>query len=202
MWVHRGVLYIKPGLMAEAIAHAKTVSVPEGEHGRMLRPINGPEAMTQLIVESEFEDIDAAFASHGRPGPVDDDWWRRWLELNQNRGCYELYQVLHTVSGDGPPGLWVDRRVRFCPRARLGEALDLWRALPPSPIPGYSLRVLLPRTSSERTQPLVVECTAASLTEWELELAKDSPGAAEWVRKLHACEEEGYPIVDLLRVVE
>jgi hypothetical protein len=201
MWVYRSVLYIKPGLMAEAIANLKDNPLPEGSLVRLLRPINGAEAANQLIQEIEFEDIDAVAANYGRPGPLDERVMRL-VELNQNRAHRELYRVLHDVPCEGAPGLWVDRRTRYCPRARRDEALELWRTLPRLPMPGYSLRVLLPRTSSEREEPLVVEMTAASLEEGEaFDTAGYWPEFPEWVKKVLACE-EGFPKRDLLRVVE
>ena len=201
MWVHRGVLYINPGFMAEAVAYGKGITPQPGVTLRVLRPINGSESQTQLVVEAQFEDVDAYFANHGRPQPAGEGM-KRWLELNQSRGQWELYRVVHDVPCEETLGVWVDRRTRYCPRARRAEALELWRAVPRLSIAGYSLRVLLPRTASEREEPLVVEMTAASLTESEtFDAAKFWPEFPDWVKKVLACE-ESFPKRDILRVVE
>jgi hypothetical protein len=202
MWVYRSVLYIKPGLMAEAIANLRENPLPAGIRQRLSRPLNGAEAANQLIQEFELEDIDAGAASYGRPGPESESS-KRFIELNQNRGHRELYQVLHTLPSEGPPGLWVDRRTRFCPRMHVEEALALWRATPRLAVPGYSMRILRPRTSSERTEPLVIEMTAASLAKLEEALIAQG-GTSEHLRMVIklAAWEEGYPIRELLRVVE
>ena len=202
MWVYRGVIYIRPGLMAEGIAHLKRQPPVPGVTVRLLRPINGPDAHQQLIMERQFEDLDAVMASYNRPSPSG-EWERAWVEISQNRGHWELYEVVYELTGQGTPGPWVDRRVRYCPRGRTPEALGLWRALPPHDLPGYSLRILLPRTSSEREQPIVQEMTAASLPQLRADITAymSTPEGREWGSKVFACE-VSYPQLDLLRVVE
>jgi len=201
MWVYRTILYIKPGRMAEAVANLRETPLPAEFRRRLLRPLNGAEAVNQLVDEIEFEDLDPAGAAYGRPEPVN-EMSQRFIELNQNRGYRELYKVVYDVPPEGRPGLWVDRRTRYCPRVRRGEALKLWRAFPRLPIAGFGLRVLMPRTGSEREEPLTVEMTAASFEESEaFDTTSFWPEFPEWVQKVLACE-EGFPKRDVLRVVE
>jgi len=51
MWVYRGVIYVKPGYIAEAIAHVKSAPPVEGVAVRVLRPVNGSEAATKLVFD-------------------------------------------------------------------------------------------------------------------------------------------------------
>jgi hypothetical protein len=48
-------MFVKPGLMAEAVAHLKTAPPQEGVTFRLLRPISGEEAGTKLIVEASLQ---------------------------------------------------------------------------------------------------------------------------------------------------
>lgn len=201
MWVRRWILYVKSGLMAEAVAHVKTVPPEEGVTYRMLRPISGPQALDTLIVEASFEDTDAQYAAVSDPQPAD-EWIRRWIELSQNRSIHELYQVQHTVEAEGAPGLWVERRVRWVQDGKRGEALDRWRNAPSVPVSGGSGRVLTPRTGEMIGNILVTESTFDSLAEWETNLRAllDTPEARAWADSVKALEMHE-PTMELLRVV-
>jgi len=202
MWVYRGVLYIKPGLMAEAVEYGKSLPTPPGVTIRMLRPINGPESQTQLIVETEFEDVDAYFASHGRPKPVGEGM-KRWLELNQSRGHWDLYRVVHDVPGVGHPGAWVQRRTRWMKPGVRDEWVSLMRSTVSWSYAGYSWRVLYPRTGIEIGDILIDEVTFSSLPEHDAAVREAVRAAenAELLRKFGEFERRQSD-VDLYRVVE
>jgi hypothetical protein len=199
MWVRRWILYVKPGLMAEAVAHVKTVPPEEGVTYRLLRPISGPEAGDKLIVEASFEDPDAQYASVSDPQPPN-EWMQHWIELSQNRGIHELYQVRHAVETEGVEGLWVERRVRWVQDGKRGEALRRWRQSPP--VPGSSWRVLTPRTGKMIGNILVIETACDSLTEWGTNLSEmlSTPEGSAWAASVKALEMHE-PTMELLRVV-
>jgi hypothetical protein len=199
MWVRRWILYVKPGRMAEAVAHVKTVPPEEGVTYRMLRPITGPDAGDTLIVEASFEDPDAQYASVSDPQPPN-EWMQHWIELSQNRGIHELYEVQYAVETEGAPGLWVDRRVRWVHRVHRSEALRRWRDVPIAP--GESYRVLTPRTGDKAGNILVAESTFDSLTEMDANLSEmlstpEGRALAKSVKELEMHE----PTMELLRVV-
>lgn len=202
MWVYRAVLYIKPGLMAEAIANLTGNPLPVGMRRRLLRPLNGAEAANQLIQEFEIEDVDAAVAGYGRPGPQSESS-KRFVELNQNRGYYELYRVVHAVPGDGSPGAWLQRRVRWMKPGGRNEWVNLVRASTPFSWAGYSHRLLYPRTGTESGDILVDECTFSSLTEHDAVIREvtSRPENLEVVKKLGDLERRQND-VELYRIVE
>lgn len=205
MWVYRGVIYVKPGYIAEAIAHVKSAPPVEGVAVRVLRPVNGSEAATKLVFDFSFEDVDAYFASRGRPGPAN-AWMQRWIELNQSRGEYELYQVVHEVPSKGAPGAWVQRRVRWMKPGARNEWVSLVRDASPLPwtgYSGYSFRVLYPRTGKEIGDILIDEVTFSSLAEHDA-FIRDAVQASEtppWVKRLGELERRQSD-VELYRVVE
>jgi hypothetical protein len=190
MWVFRSVLFIKPGLMTEAVAHQKAQPRPEWVRWRLLRPLTGPEAGNQLVTEFTFEDIDAAITSYSNPGPAD-EWTRRWVELNENRGIHELYQVQHDVPAAGESGLWVDRRIRYVKDRRRGEMIALWRGGSALDVAGGSLRVLTPRTGEADGDILVVETTCSSLVELDKAAGAfiSTPEGKTFVQQLFALEQ-------------
>jgi hypothetical protein len=198
MWVYRSVLYIKPGLMAEAIANLKGNPLPEGIRVRLLRPINGAEAANQLVQELEFEDIDAVAADYGRPGPLDERVMRL-VELNQNRGHRELYQVVHDVPGVGSPGAWVHRRTRWMKPGVRNEWVALMRSTVSWSYAGYSWRVMYPRTGAEIGDILIDEVTFSSLPEHDAAILERFSNA-EFLK--FAEFERRQSDVDLYRMVE
>jgi hypothetical protein len=187
--------------MAEAVAHVKTVPPEEGVTYRMLRPISGPQPLDTLIVEASFEDPDAQYAAVSDPQPAG-EWIRRWIDLSQNRSIHELYEVQHTVEGEGAPGLWVDRRVRWVHRAHRSEALRRWRDVPWVPASGESYRVLTPRTGDKASNILVVEQTFDSLVEADTTGSEmlSTPEGRAWANSVKELEMHE-PIMELLRVV-
>ena len=199
MWVQRWVLFVKPGLMAEAVAHLKTAPPREGVTFRLLRPISGVEAGTKVIAEASFDDPDAQFAPDSNPQPPN-EWMQRWIELSRYRGIHELYQVQHTVEAEGEPGLWVDRRVRWVKDGKRGEALRHWRQSPS--LSGVSLRVLTPRTGDKADNILVAELTFDSLAEFTTGVSEmlATPEGGAWAASVKALEMHE-PTVELLRVV-
>ena len=201
MWVRRRVMFVKPGLMAQAVAHLKTAPSQEGVTVRLLRPTSGVEASTTLIAEVSFADPDTQFASWSNPQPPG-EWMQRWRELSQSRGIHELYQVRHTVEAEGAPGLWVDRRVRWVQDGKRGEALTRWRRSPPVSVPGASFRVLTTRTGKMAGNILVVESTFDSLAEFETSLGEmlATPKGSQWAASVKDLELHE-PTMELLRVV-
>jgi len=201
MWVHRLVALVKPGLMAEAVAHAKTAPPEEGVTYRMLRPVTGEDAGNKLIFEFSFEDPDAYFSWLGNPQPPD-EWMKHWIELSQFRGLHELYEVEHSVEAEGKPGTWVDRRIRYVKDRRRGEMITLWRGVSALPVAGFSLRVLTPRTGERDGDILIIETTATSLVELEKAIGAfgSSPEGSAFVLQLHALE-QCMATRELLRVV-
>jgi hypothetical protein len=194
-------MYIKPGRMAEAVAHLKTAPPQEGVAYRLLRPISGAEAARKVIIEASFDDPDAQYASLSAPQPPG-DWMQRWIELSQHRGIQELYQVRHAVEAEGAPGLWVDRRVRWMQDGKRGEAIRRWRQSPMTPPSGGSLRILAPRTGKKAGNLLVVESTFDSLTEMDANLSEmlSMPEDRAWAGSVKELEMHE-PTVELLRMV-
>jgi hypothetical protein len=201
MWVRRWVVLVKPELMAEAVAHLRAAPPQEGVTTRVLRPISGAEAASKLVYEKAFEDPDAQIASWADPQPPD-EWKRRWIELSQNRGVLELYQVQHTVEAEGEPGLWVDRRVRWVRDGWRAEALKRWRHAPAVPVSGVSIRLLTPSTGEKAAGILVVESTFDSLVEFTAALRKvmATPEGDAWRASVKSLELHE-PTKELLRVV-
>jgi hypothetical protein len=188
--------------MAEAIAHLKAMSPPVGRSVRLLRPINGPAANHQIVVELGFEDIDAALSSYGRPGPAG-EWERRWVEFSQSRGHWELYEVAYEVPSDGPAGNWLDRRTRWVRDRQREACVALWRRMPAVSWEGYSFRVLVPYTGERAPNVLVAEWTASSVPGM-LEpyyAMRATPEGSEWAASIWALETQA-TTVDLYRVVE
>jgi len=199
MWVRRWILYIKPGRMAEAVAHLKTAPPEEGVTVRLLRPICGAQAGETLIAEASFDDPDAQYAPLSDPQPPN-EWMQRWIEISQSRGTHELYQVEFTVETEGTPGLWIDRRVRWVKDGWRGEALKRWQQAPLKLPPGTALRILTPCTGELIGNVLVVETTFESLTESETTEMLSQPEGRIWATSVKALEMHE-PTLELLRVV-
>ena len=192
-------MYIKPGRVAEAVAHLKTVPPQEGDPFRLLRPISGVEAGDKLIAEASFDDPDAQYAPLSDPQPPN-EWTQHWIKLSQNRGIHERYRVQHEVEAEGAPRLWVERRIRWVQDGKRSEALRRWRQSPP--VPGASFRVLTPSMGEKAGNILVVENTFDSLAKWRTSLSEmlSTPEGSAWAASVKALEMHE-STMEFLRVV-
>ena len=129
MWVRRNEMRIKPGVMAEAVAHIKALQLQEGTTLRMLRPVNGPVSGRILVCESFVEDPDAAMEGFGRPKPAG-EWAKRMLEFTEALGNWDLYRVVFEADTQDRPGAWLQRRVRWMNPGKRGEWVAALRDAP------------------------------------------------------------------------
>ena len=199
MWIHRVTSFIKPGLMAEAVAHHASQPLSKGMTRRLLRPITGEQSTTKLVIELGFGDADAVYTAFMQPGPLSESS-KKWIELNENRGTHELLQVVHEVPAQGPVGEWVDRRVFYV--RRTAEAIAILKSMSGVSVEGYSCRLSRPRTGAERESILIQDATFASLEQAEVAIANwfSSPEGVELMARWREVT-QGRGIDELYRIM-
>ena len=97
MWVYRQTIHAAPGSRNEAVAlinEAPRLDIA-GYSRRVLLPRTGENAFAKLIIEAEFESLDAFWEAweESWASPEGVAWMTKWREVSTGQSSFEISQV-------------------------------------------------------------------------------------------------------------